>query len=56
MLKLKKLVLASKSPRRQQLLKDAGFEFTIDTVDVEEHFSEDLKKAGSGALPFGNKS
>jgi len=44
MLKFKKLILASKSPRRQQLLKEAGFEFTIDTVDVEEHFSDQLKK------------
>jgi septum formation protein len=31
-----RLVLASRSPRRQQLLRDAGYEFTIDPADVDE--------------------
>lgn len=35
------LVLASKSPRRAQLLQEAGFEFTIATFDVNEDFSAD---------------
>jgi len=36
------LILASKSPRRQQLLREAGFEFTIRTSPVEEDFPEDM--------------
>lgn len=36
------LILASKSPRRQQLLREAGFEFTIQTARVEEVFPEDM--------------
>jgi septum formation protein len=36
----KTLVLASKSPRRAQLLKDAGFRFRIHPIDVDETFSE----------------
>ncbi len=32
------LILASKSPRRKQLLEEAGFEFTIRTQDIEENF------------------
>lgn len=37
-----KLVLASKSPRRSQLLSEAGFEFTIRTLDTDESFSADM--------------
>ena len=32
------LILASKSPRRSQLLSQAGFEFTIQTKDTEESY------------------
>ena len=38
----KKIVLASKSPRRKQLLTQAGFEIEIRTTDVEETYPEDL--------------
>ncbi len=38
------LILASKSPRRQQLLKDLGWEFTILTKDVDESFPTHLKR------------
>ena len=38
------IILASKSPRRQQLLKDLGWEFTILTRDIDESFPDDLKK------------
>ena len=31
-----KLVLASRSPRRAELLKAAGFEFTVRAADVDE--------------------
>ncbi len=34
------LILASKSPRRQQILRDAGFEFEIITKEVEEIYPE----------------
>jgi septum formation protein len=44
MIKLKyPLILASKSPRRQQLLRDAGFEFTIQALPVKEDYPEDLE-------------
>lgn len=37
------LILASKSPRRRQLLRDAGFEFTLaDSFEVEEIYPETL--------------
>jgi len=37
-----KLVLASQSPRRKDLLNEAGFEFTVSTVKVSEIFDENL--------------
>ncbi len=40
------IVLASKSPRRQQLLKDLGLTFEIRTKEVEEDFSDTLKAQG----------
>ncbi len=36
------LLLASNSPRRQQLLRDAGFEFTVKVKDTDEDFSETM--------------
>ncbi len=38
----KKLILASKSPRRKQLLEMAGIPFTIRTKEVEEDYPADL--------------
>ena len=38
----KKLILASKSPRRSQLLQEAGFSFEVKTKEVEESYPEDL--------------
>lgn len=35
------LILASKSPRRAQLLQEAGFDFQIATFDVNEDFASD---------------
>ncbi|MBK9734514.1 MAG: septum formation protein Maf [Saprospiraceae bacterium] len=37
-----KIVLGSKSPRRSQLLKEAGFEFSIRTQDIDEHFDAEM--------------
>lgn len=36
------LVLASNSPRRQQLLKDAGFEFSVKVKPTDEDFPETM--------------
>jgi len=36
------LILASKSPRRSQLLTEAGFKFTIQTKDTEESYPSTL--------------
>ncbi|KAA0991889.1 Maf family protein [Dyadobacter aurulentus] len=38
----KPLVLASNSPRRKQLLTDAGFTFTVDVKPTDESFPADL--------------
>ena len=34
------LILASKSPRRKELLTQAGFQFTIDVSNVDETVEE----------------
>jgi len=36
------LLLASKSPRRQELLRSAGIDFKLIDVDVEENYPEDM--------------
>ncbi len=36
------LILASSSPRRQYLMKEAGFEFTVEKPDVEETFPPEM--------------
>jgi septum formation protein len=38
----RKIILASKSPRRSQLLVQAGFNFEIKTKEVEEDFPADM--------------
>ena len=43
-LKDKNIILASKSPRRQQLLKELNIPFTIKTKEVAENYSKLLKK------------
>lgn len=42
-LKNKKIILASKSPRRQELLKGLGLNFEVRTKDIEETYPSDLK-------------
>jgi septum formation protein len=37
-----KIILASKSPRRRQLLQQAGFQFEVRTREVEETFPPEL--------------
>ena len=36
------IILASKSPRRSQLLREAGFIFTVQTQDVDESFPPEM--------------
>jgi septum formation protein len=43
-LKNKKIILASKSPRRQELLKGAGISFSVITRDTNEDFPETLRE------------
>lgn len=38
----RKIILASKSPRRSQLLKQAGFYFEVKTMEVEETYPPEL--------------
>jgi len=39
-----KIVLGSKSPRRQELLRNGGFDFTIRTQDGDESFPDEMPK------------
>ena len=43
------IILASQSPRRQQLLKDLGVDYTIKTKNIEEDFPSNLK---AGEIPL----
>ncbi len=36
------LILASKSPRRSQLLREAGFSFSVKNLDVDESFPPEM--------------
>lgn len=42
----KKIILASASPRRKQILEDAGFSFSVEVIPVDEEFDllMDVKK------------
>lgn len=37
------LILASKSPRRQQILKDLGIPFSVHSMDVDESYDPSMK-------------
>lgn len=39
---LKPLILASNSPRRKQLLREAGFDFEVEVLPTDESFPESL--------------
>ena len=36
------LILASQSPRRSQLLREAGFEFTVQSTEMDESFPDTM--------------
>ncbi len=40
----KPIILASKSPRRQQLLKEAGIPFNVKTRSIDETFPDDMPR------------
>tara|TARA_Y100001972_G_scaffold95045_1_gene117018 strand:+ start:637 stop:1212 length:576 start_codon:yes stop_codon:yes gene_type:complete len=42
---MNKIILASNSPRRRQLLAEAGYQFEAINTDFDETFSEDLSPA-----------
>lgn len=50
------LILASQSPRRQQLLKDAGFDFEVFTRPVHEYAPEDIHPRAVAVLISENKA
>lgn len=41
------LILASSSPRRRQILEEAGFEFRVNSVKVSERFAKNLTIEGA---------
>jgi len=45
-LKDKNIILASGSPRRQELFKELGLQFTIQVKPIEENYSSTLKEEG----------
>lgn len=40
-----KIILGSKSPRRKELLKELGFDFTIKTKDTDESYPSDFAES-----------
>ena len=36
------LILASNSPRRKEILANAGFEFKVETISVNEDYPQEL--------------
>lgn len=43
-IKNRKLILASGSPRRAELLKQSGFSFNVRTFDIDENYPDELEK------------
>jgi septum formation protein len=50
------ILLASRSPRRQQLMEAAGYRYRVDASDVEEHFPEGLDPAETAEHLAGMKA
>lgn len=50
------MILASGSPRRQNLLKEAGLEFEIVVRDVDEFYPDDLQSRAVAVLIAENKA
>ncbi len=43
MMHFPKILLASKSPRRQEILTNSGFQFELVSIDAEENYPSELK-------------
>jgi len=52
----KRIILASKSPRRKQLLEEAGFSFQIKTKEVDESFDPNMDVTEVAAFLAGIKA
>jgi len=52
----KRIILASKSPRRKQLLEEAGFTFEIKTKEVDESFDPNMDVTEVAAFLAGIKA
>ena len=50
---MKKIILASASPRRRELMKQAGFEFTVDVSDIDEKTDTRLPDETVQLLSYG---
>lgn len=51
-----RIILGSKSPRRQEILKNAGFDFIIRTQDDDESFPEDMPQQEVAEFLAGKKA
>lgn len=51
-----KLILASKSPRRSEILKNAGFEFTVRVADADETIPDGTKPEDAVVLLAARKA
>lgn len=51
-----KLILGSGSPRRKQLLEEAGFQFEVRTIDYDESFSASMKTSEVAEFLARNKN
>jgi septum formation protein len=57
MIELKKpLILASNSPRRKQLLHDAGFTFTLEVLPTDESYPDELPAEAVAGYISGEKA
>lgn len=52
----KPLILASNSPRRKQLLADAGFQFSVEVLPTDETYPEALAASQVAAFISGQKA
>ena len=53
---MKKIVLASASPRRKELLETAGIEFEISIADVDESIPEGIKPEDAAKMTAEKKA
>jgi septum formation protein len=53
---LKNIILASRSPRRKQLLEEANISFSVKTAHTDENFPEEMQPANIPAFISTNKA